>query len=82
MNTSSTVPTNAATNITHNVNLSFEIGTTHVTPTENNEIAIKDVNDENDSSAHNDTNKPDQEDFTDGALARARIDEGNENRKI
>ena len=50
MNTSSKVPTNAATNITHNVNLSFEIGTTHVNPTENNSATIEDVIDANNSS--------------------------------
>ena len=77
MNTSSKFPTNAATNITHNVNLSFEIGTTHVTPTENNEIAIEDVMDANNSSEHNDTNESDREDINDGTLSRARIDEGN-----
>ena len=73
MNNSSKVPTNAATNITHNVNLSFEIGTSHVNPTENNGTTIEDVNDENNSSAENDMNEPDHEDSTDGDLARARI---------
>jgi hypothetical protein len=75
MNNLSKVPTNAATNITHNVNLSFEIGTTHVNPTENNGTTIEDVNDENNSSAENDMNEPDHEDFTDGAMARTKIDE-------
>ena len=59
------------------MNLSFEIGTTHVTPTENNEIAIEDVMNANNSSEHNDTNQSDREDINDGTLARARIDEGN-----
>ena len=77
MNQSSKFPSNTATNITHNVNLSFEIGTTHVNPTENNGTTIEDVNDPNNSSQHNDTNESDHEDFTNGALARAGIDEGN-----
>ena len=77
MNNSSKVPSNTATNITHNVNLSFEIGTTHVNPTENDGTAIEDVTDANNSSEHNDTNESDREDINDGTLARARIDEGN-----
>ena len=77
MNQSSKFPSNTATNITHNVNLSFEIGTTHVNPTENNGTTIEDVNDANNSSQHNDTNESDHEDVTNGALARAGIDEGN-----
>ena len=77
MNNLSKVPSNTATNITHNVNLSFEIGTSHIHPTENNGTAIKDVNNDNNLSAQNDTNEPDHEDITDGALARALTDEGN-----
>ena len=77
MNNSSKVPTNAATNITHNVNLSFEIGTTHVNPTENNGTTIEDVTDAKNSSRPNDTNESDHEDINDGALARALTDEGN-----
>lgn len=77
MNNSSKVPTNAATNITHNMNLSFEIGITHVNPTENNGTTIEDVNDDNNSSRHNNTNKSDHEDINDGALDRALTDEGN-----
>ena len=42
MNQSRKFPTNTATNITHNVNLSFEIGTTHVNPTENDGTTIED----------------------------------------
>ena len=77
MNNSSKVLSNTATNITHNVNLSFEIGTSHIYPRDNNGSVIKDVNDDNNSSAQNDTNEPDHKDNTDGAMGRARIDEGN-----
>ena len=77
MNNLSKVPSNTATNITHNVNLSFDIGTSHIHPSENNGTTIEDVIDDNNSSAQNDTNEPDHEDITDGAMGRARIDEGN-----
>ena len=77
MNNSSKVPSNTATNITHNVNLSFEIGTSHIHPRDNNGTVIEDVNDDNNSSAQNDTNEPDHKDITDKALARALTDEGN-----
>lgn len=76
MNNRSKVPSNPATNITHNVNLSFEIGTTHMNPTENNRTTIEDVNDPKNSSEHNDTYETDHENINNGALARAGSDEG------
>ena len=73
---SNKVPSNNAANITHNVNLSFEIGTSHIYPNHKNGTAINDVKDGNNSSAPNDTNENDHEDVKE-ALARASSDEGN-----
>ena len=39
------VPSNNATNITHNVNLWCEIGSSHILPPDNNEAVLEDVKD-------------------------------------
>ena len=57
MNNTENVPSNNATNITHNANLSFEIVTSHIYPNDTNEAVFEDVKDGNNSSAQNDTNE-------------------------
>ena len=76
-NNSNKVPSNNATNITHNVNLSFEIGTSHIYPNNNNEDVLDDAKDGQNSSAQNDTNETKHEDVHNRALARAPSDDGN-----
>ena len=77
MNNSSKVPSNTATNITHNVNLSFEIGTSHIHSTDNNGTTTEEKIDTNNSSRQNDMDESEHEDANDGAVARALTDEGN-----
>ena len=59
------------------MNLSFEIGTSHIYPNDNNGTVLNDVKDGNNSSAHNDTNETAHEDVKDRALVHARNDDGN-----
>ena len=55
INNTNRVPLKNAPTITHNVNLSFEIGTSHVYPTDTNETVLEDVEDGVDARAQNDT---------------------------
>ncbi len=77
MNNTNKVPSNNSTNITHNVNLPFDIGTSHIYPNDNNEAVLKDVKDGKNARAQNDTNETVRKDVKDGAEARALNDEGN-----
>ena len=49
------VPSKKTKNITHNLNLSFEIGTSHMYPTDTNESVLKGVKYGVDTRAQNDT---------------------------
>ena len=64
---------NATTNITHSVNLSFEIGTSHIYSTDANEAVTEDMKDGLEARVYNDTN----EDVKDGVEAHARNDDRN-----
>ena len=68
MNNTNKVPSNNATNITHNVNLSFDIGARHIYLTDNDEALLKDVKDGKNASAQNDMNETVHEGVKDGGL--------------
>ena len=53
------------------MNLSFEIGTSHIYPTDTNETALEDAKDGVDPYAQNDTNETVTEDMIDRVAARA-----------
>ena len=57
INNTNRVPSENAPTITHNVNLSFDIGTSHIFPTDTNETLLEDANDGVDFRAQNDTNE-------------------------
>ena len=71
------VPSNNATNITHTVNLSFEIGTSYIYPNDNNEAVLEDVKNGVDARVQNDMNETVLKDVKDGVEARASNDDGN-----
>ena len=77
MNNTNKVPYNNETNTTHNVNLSFEIGTSHIYPNDKNEAVLADVKDGKNARTQNDINDTVHEDVKDGAEARALNDEVN-----
>ena len=59
------------------MNLSFEIGTSHIYPTDNNEAVLEDVKYGLDARAQNDTNDTLPKDVKDGFEARTPNDDGN-----
>ena len=65
-------------NFNDNVNLSFEIGTSHIYPTDTNETLLEDAKDGVEACTQNDTNKNLFEDVKDGVEARARNDDRND----
>ena len=60
-----------ATTITHNSNILFEIGTSHIYPTDNNECSLEDMKDGVDDRTYNGTNETVNEDVKDGVESRA-----------
>ena len=76
-NDTNRVPSKNATTRTHNVNLSFEIGTSHIYPTDTNKILLEDVNDGIEARVQNDTNKTVIEGTKDGVEACAQNDDRN-----
>ena len=71
INNTNRVPSKNATTVTHNVNLSFNIGTSHIYPTDKNEILLEDVKDGVKARTQNDTHETVNEDVQDGVEARA-----------
>ena len=77
INNTNRVPSKNTTNITHNVNLLFEIGTSHIYPTDTDKAVLKDMKDGVDTRAQNDTNETVDEDVKDGLDARTQNDDRN-----
>ena len=77
INNTNRVPSKNATNITHNVNLSFDIGTSHIHSTDTNEAVLKDVEYGVDTRAQNDRNETVDKDVKDILEDHAMNDDGN-----
>ena len=58
-------PSNNAPTISHNVNLSFDIGTSHIYATDTDATLFEDVNDGVDTHTQNDTHEPVDKDVKD-----------------